>query len=95
MPYRIVYEPEESRPPSFRGIRRGIMTVCLFLSFLTAVNRFWPEGKEILRTVLIPGDPERTLEAAHVFALEIQNGFPLKDAAANFCISILAHGNGG
>lgn len=75
--------------------RRAVLTVLFFICFLQLVHAFWPEGKDMLQMLLIPGDPETTLQAAEVFAQEMECGYSLMDAAKNFCISVLHHGNTG
>lgn len=93
--YRIDYMPVNTRIDKGPGIRVLVMTVGFAVLFGALVSHFWPEGREILRAVLIPGDPDVTLEAAEVFAGELSSGFSLADAARNFCVTVLEHGNPG
>lgn len=48
------------------------------------VSLFWPEGREVLRLLLIPGDPEVTMEAAQTFASELDCGVDILSAASDF-----------
>lgn len=90
--YRIEYDRKnEDRQPG-RGYRRFLLAVCCFLLFLWLVFAFYPQGREVLRILLIPGDPDVTLHAAEVFAQELGNGFSVADAAKNFCSTVLNHG---
>lgn len=95
MGYRIIYDEKNEKKTNFSGIRRSILTAGFFLCFLWGVSVFWPEGRELLKVLLIPGDPETTLQAAEVFAQELESGFSLADAAQNFCMAVLDHGHPG
>lgn len=88
MAYQIMYDREAKKSRSGRWVVRFILTACFFLIFLRMVSSFWPEGRELLQTLLIPGDPEMTLEAAEVFAQELNSGFSLYDAVRNFCAAV-------
>lgn len=90
--YRIVYHDETEGCCSKKGRNRFFLTACFFLLFLLLVSVFYPQGREILRILLIPGDPDVTLHAAEVFAQELGNGYSMADAAKNFCITVLNHG---
>ena len=93
--YQMVYESEKSgRLRTHRG-RRMILTIFMFIVFYTAVCTCWPEGKELLQTLLIPGNPEITLQAAEVFAAEISSGYTLLDAARNFFGTVWENGFAG
>ena len=95
MPYRMEYEPAQKKKRQGTGSRRAVLTVLLFILFLQMVHAFWPDGQNMLRILLIPGDPETTLQAAEVFAQEMECGYSLADAARNFYNSVLYHGNAG
>lgn len=91
MSYQIIYgKGMESNNRSHRG-KRLVLTVLFFGFFLWSVHHFWPEGRELLKTVLIPGNPDATLEAAQVFAQELGCGFSLADAAGNFFEAVRSH----
>lgn len=95
MAYRMEYGVETKDDPPKRGHRRLFLTVFFFLLFLWGIWVSYPKGREVLRMLLIPGDPEVTLHAAEVFAQELGNGFCVADAARNFCITVLSHGYSG
>ena len=48
------------------------------------ISRFWPEGRELLKLLLIPGDPDATLEAAAAFAQDLGSGEQLTIAWHRF-----------
>ena len=84
MPYRIDYSPS---PDTCRkkGWISGILLTCAFFTvFLAVVSLFWPEGREVLQILLIPGDPEVTIEAAQTFASELDCGIDMFHAASDF-----------
>ena len=92
MAYRITYDSKKEREQTPCGIRRFFLTTLFFICFLWMVTSFWPEGKALMKLLLLPGDPDTTLQAAEVFAAELESGFPLTDAARNFCDAVLVHG---
>lgn len=92
MSYYIVYGDESPQKTEKHPLRRMIMTACFLGIFLWCVCRFWAAGKEVLQSFFIPGDPDRTIEAAQVFAQELSCGFSFADAAANFRETLLNHG---
>lgn len=89
MAYRIIYESEKDQMERSSNCRRFLLTVCFFLCFVWSAAKFWPEGRELLRILLIPGDPDMTLEAIEVFAQELGCGYPIKDAVQNFFNAVL------
>ena len=95
MGYRIEYGKTPSRSRGDGGWFRLCMTGLFLAGFCLLVSAFWPEGRELLRSILIPGDAEVTLEAAEVFARELGGGISLTEAAEHFCIAVLEHGNPG
>ena len=84
MSYRMIYEPESRAEAGNSMIFRTLLTVSFFVCFLWTVNRFWPEGRELLQLLLIPGDPDVTLEAAEVFAQDLGSGEHLAEAWYRF-----------
>jgi len=92
MSYHVVYGTEDSSVSGRMPGRRIVLTGFFLICFFWMVSAFWPEGKELLKIMLIPGDPDATLEAAEVFAGEMACGIPLHHAAENFCLTVLHHG---
>ena len=92
MAYSIVYGEKRKQNNPKSNVRKFLMTAGMFLFFLWSVSCFWPEGKEMLKLLLIPGDPETTIQAAEVFAQELSSGFSWTDASKNFCMTVLEHG---
>lgn len=92
MDYRVIYGSECSCKRNVGSFRRFFLTTGFFFCFLWLVCCFWPDGRFLLKQLLIPGDPEVTLEAAEVFAQEVGSGFSLADAARNFCHVVLNRG---
>lgn len=87
--YRIVYEPVKSRTEQGRSVRRPVLTALCFALFLILVNNCWPQGNALLRELLIPGEPEVTLEALEVLADSIRTGDPLAEAVGAFCAAVM------
>ena len=93
--YQIIYESEKRQKMMGNPIRRILLTLVFFSVFLWSVSAFWPEGKSLLKMILIPGDPDRTLQAAEVFAQELGSGFSFKDAVVNFYTAVRSYGCSG
>ena len=91
MPYRIDYSPSPDTCRNKGGIS-GILLTCAFFSvFLALVSLFWPEGREVLQILLIPGDPEVTIEAVQTFASELDCGIDMFSAASEFIHKITGY----
>ena len=93
MAYQIVYDGREVCPDKNRRGRMG-MTVTFFLLFCLLVCGFWPEGRELLRTVLLPGDPDETVLAASELIDHLQQGSGLGDAVSVFLQTVTDYGSG-
>lgn len=90
--YRIVYHSETKGSDRKSNGRCFFLTIMLFCVFCWSVCTYWPEGKQLLQTLLIPGEPEITLKAAEVFASELSSGYTLSDALWNFCSVVFGNG---
>ena len=84
MAYRIEYEDTQNHNCNSNVLPRILLTGMFLFCFLLGVNLFWPEGREVLRLLLIPGSPDTTLEAAETFVSELHCGSRLKSAATDF-----------
>ena len=92
MSYRIEYDPQTDRNRHNSLFFRGVVTAICFVCFAWSVYRFWPEGRELLKLLILPGNPDVTLEAAEVFARELQTGESLSGAAERFVHAVFSHG---
>ena len=88
MSYYIEYDQKISNTQNV-GIHFPFLTLCFLVLFVVLVNTFWSDGRMILQRILIPGDPETTLDAVHTFLDALRFGEPLSDAAEAFCREIL------
>ena len=50
---------------------------------------FWPEGRAVLRDVLVPGDPDVTLHGLETLARELREGESFSDAVTAFCREVI------
>lgn len=82
MGYRICYgkEAESSLWP---------MTLGWFLVFLLLVGVFWPQGRQTLRDILLPGDWAVTASALEGLVQDIRAGEELEQAVEGFCRLVL------
>lgn len=87
MGYRIDYGEGKRNLPLRR---RYLLSMGAFAVFLGFVIRFWPEGRNAAAEFLFPGGAERACRAVEAFAGELQDGIPLREAAAAFCRDILS-----
>lgn len=93
MGYRIVYDgrPEESCD---KAGNRFLLTAFWFCVFLLLVCAVWPEGRTLLRCIFIPGDPERTAQAASMLLEQLRNGVAMDEAVTAFCRTVIGYGIG-
>jgi len=93
MAYRIEYsESREKRRNTGRG--RIYLTLFWMGVFLILVCTFWPDGRQLLRRVLIPGDPEHTLHAAAKMLGQLRDGADMGDAVTAFYRTVTEYGAG-
>lgn len=92
MGYRVVYG---AMPPVKRRkskLRLQALTAAFLLAFALTVRQAWPEGQEMLRRFLLPGEPTVTEEAFRNMISDLQGGEPLADAVTAFCAQIVEYG---
>lgn len=90
MGYRIEYQPvKKVRNAEKRISRIPALTALFLLLFFLLVSSFWPRGRELMRELIIPGDPDVTVAALEVFAQELHGGEELSSAFESFCRRIL------
>lgn len=91
--YRITYgQPFEGKQYSQPKGRRRAMTALALAVFLLLTHFFWPEGRAMLRQLLIPGDPDVTAGAFDTLVRQVRAGEAVSDALRAFCQEILYHG---
>ena len=90
--YRVIYEPTRKERYDKRWARRVVLTGTVFALFCIVVYFCFPEGRKLLQLLLIPGDPDATLQAAEVFSAELGSGYAITDAVRNFCNAVLENG---
>ena len=88
MGYQITYEGNHKIVQP-RQNRTSIIWLC-FGAFLLFVCAFWPEGREVLKRMLWPGDGDAAVRAAGLFVDSVQCGLSFRDAAEIFCLEVLS-----
>ena len=91
MAYRIVYSDGSVRQGKRKlrpGAVLGYTAVCLALWGVLTV-KFWPEGREALAQMLLPGDPAVTRQALVHMAANLRSGEAIGDAIMVFCREIV------
>ena len=91
MSYRIEYDfsNKQFRKQQLRWGRILPVAACLCILLVAFSVKFWPEGREVLESVLIPGDEAVTKEAFHIMLLDLRNGTALGEALNVFCREII------
>lgn len=91
MSYRIVYGqmPRCTGKKRIWGLRFRIWTAVFFLMFVLVVRLYWPEGRGLLRTFLLPGEPSVTEAAYWSLVANLRQGFPAGEALSAFCQQII------
>ena len=65
------------------------LSLSFLLVFVLLSWSFWPEGRAVLRDVLVPGDPDVTLHGLETLARELREGESLSDAVTAFCREVI------
>lgn len=74
----------EQKKLSGNFLPRFCMTVIFFLIFIMTVSFLWPEGREVMQLIFIPGTPEETFDALETFVSELDCGISIAGAASDF-----------
>ena len=91
MGYKIVYGQEENLSPARREGRIRILTTAFFLVFCLLTGALWPEGREALQRVFVPGAPTATEAAFQNLVTDLRLGEPLADALTVFCRRVVGN----
>lgn len=87
--YRVEYGPvKKVRGLEKRVSRVASLTAVSMLLFFLLVGSFWPEGAEIMRRLVFPGDPAVTAAALEELTEDLREGESLPDSLRGFCIRI-------
>lgn len=91
MGYRIDYDKGTARYEVSRNRpwRRFVLTAVCFVLFLVLTGWFWPEGSDLIRDILIPGNDAVTVHAFAKFTEELREGTSIRDAVTVFCREVL------
>lgn len=95
LPYRIEYSDVADVHSKHNLFSPIFMTILFFSVFITMVSLFWPEGREVLRLMVIPGSAEETMEAVETFVSELDCGIQFKSAAADFFRNLIRNETAG
>lgn len=92
MGYRVEYQMEKTKKTDARPGRFPVMLGACLLAFLLLVNGLWPRGAQMLRELLLPGNPSVTVAALEDFAQELKAGETLESALESFCRKVIDDG---
>ena len=93
MGYRIDYSCPTIRQNTTYHAKGAVlpMTAVFLAMFILLVHFFWPQGRQVLRELIIPGDADTTVHAVTTFVAELRYGNSFSGAAEVFCREILNH----
>lgn len=93
MGYRIEYDGRIDKYEVTKEYpwRFPILVFGIFLLFTLLTYKFWPEGSEQLRKMLIPGDDSVTVQAFHNMTDDLRSGASVSEAVYAFCRYVI-HG---
>ena len=90
MAYRVVYGPMPKAAPKGRSLPRvRVLTAAWLLVFSLGVRQLWPEGREVLRQLLLPGEQTAAQTAFDGMLEELRAGETLGEAVTAFCRQIV------
>ena len=90
MGYRVDYQPvRKLRNMENRTNGKTALTAAFLMLFFLLVFSCWPRGAELVKEMIIPGEPEVTLGAVEQLAARLQGGEPLAAALEAFCCEIM------
>lgn len=96
MGYRIDYQPiPKIRRAEIRRTRRAAFTAVCFILFLLLVSSCWPEGAQMLRSWLLPGDGSVAVAAMEELSRDLKAGQSFPGAWEVFLQRVLPEGTGG
>lgn len=93
MGYTIAYHGADAAKKTTvrRRSQLPVLTAAFLLVFLLLTNLFWPAGRNKLRHIILPGDPDVTAHAVTVLVDDLRAGAPVGEAVKTFCSEILDH----
>lgn len=91
MGYRIVYGPMPKTVEAGRrcSYRLYWLTALFLMLLVLLVKLYWPEGVQVLRSCLLPGEMTSTEQAVNGLISDLQGGESFGDAVTVFCRQIL------
>ena len=91
MPYRIEYDKSSTKYEirNRNSFRFPLILLASYILFYCLTSAFWPEGRALIRELIIPGDNGATWEAFSVMTGELRSGASFDDAIYTFCYEII------
>ncbi len=93
MSYKIVYGPDpQPAPTGTSNPRLRAMTAAFLLLGCLGVRTLWPEGTDVLRSLLLPGTPTAAEAAFSDMMTSLREGAPVSESVTAFCWVVVEHG---
>ncbi len=94
MGYRVDYGPvRKIRGMEKRFSRPAALTGLFFFVFLLMTAFLWPEGVQVLRDLVVPGDPAVTAAAVEALTDDLRSGAPAMETIYQFLQRMLEEGS--
>ena len=92
MSYRIEYSPSVDKYDivGSKPEKKWILLSIGGIAFLLSMS-FWPAGREMVRSFLIPGEDSITMRAFETMTNDLRSGADLYEAFCEFC-RMVVHG---
>jgi len=93
--YVIAYDMKEKKYEirRNRSCRFSFLLTAAFCLFVVGTLYFWPEGREILISMVIPGEDSVTIAAFRNMTGNLRAGAAVGDAIAAFCADVIQAGH--
>lgn len=91
MAYQIIYDPDlKSKYPEKRNVKPIGRYIAVFVLIATiTVLLCQPPVWHLLKSILLPGDPDVTLSASQKLVDTLKDGNTVRESVMAFCMEIL------
>jgi len=88
MSYQITYDPGIRKKPQ-KSFRVLLFTILFLYLFLLTNFTSLAKGKDVIKEILFPGDPQRIQEATQTLVEDLQSGDSFSEALEAFCSQLI------
>lgn len=84
MSYRIDYSAKNEQSDSSHSFRKTFLTLLCLALFIAFVYFCWPDGRDTMLQMIIPGNSTTARKAAECFVSNIQCGYSIRASLITF-----------